>query len=272
MSRAIFLILFLFYFSLNHAQPENIFQQDQIYKEKKVKKIYVYLNSPKDLSEIIEYNKNGKRIHKEKYDASYNVRTRKLKKLSITTQYIYDSIGRLQQKINKRSYNYNTSFDNKTIYHYENEKLVLSRYYQRNFDKPNSETSYSYNPLISITIKRNDSLITYKNTIEFERDFYEKKSYGFYYEPQLKEGIFNIDGKDVIATFSDYDNLKLYNQNTNILNFFNSKDQLIKSEVKSTFMNDRTHNYNLIYKYYKSGLLKSIKGYGQYFYRYEYFE
>lgn len=37
-------------------------------------------------------------------------------------------------------------------------------------------------------------------------------------------------------------------------------------------MNDRTYNYTLIYKYYKSGLLKSIKGYGQYFFKYEYFE
>lgn len=147
MNRSIFLILFLFYFSLNHAQPANIFQPDQVYKEKKVKKIYVYLNSPKDLSEIIEFDKNGKRIYEEKYSASYNARTRRLKGLAITTQYIYDSIGRLQQKVDKRSYDYNTSFDNKTVYHYENGELVLSRHYQRNFDKPNSETSYSYNPL-----------------------------------------------------------------------------------------------------------------------------
>ena len=175
MNRSVFLILFLLYFSLNHAQPANIFQPNEIYKEKKVKKIYVYLNSPKDLSEIIEFNEEGNRIYEEKYNASYNARTRKLKQLAITTRYIYDSIGRLKEKINKGNYNNSTSLDNKTVYNYENEKLVLARYYQRNFDKPNSETSYSYNPLISITIKTNDSLITYKSTIEFERDFYEKK-------------------------------------------------------------------------------------------------
>lgn len=272
MNRFIFLILFLFYFLLNHAQPANLFQPDIIYKEKKIKKIYIYLNSPKDLSEIIEFDKNGKRIYAEKYDASYNVRTRKLKQLIITTQYIYDSIGRLQQKVNKRSYSNSSSFDNKTIYHYKNGELVLSRYYQRNFDKANSETTYSYYPLTSTTIIKNDSIIVFKNIIEFERDFYEKKSYGFYYEPHLKEGVFNIDDKDIIATFSDYNDLKLFNQNTDIVNIFNKKEQLIKSEVKSIFMNDRTRNYILIYKYYKNGLLKSIKGDGRYFYKYEYFE
>jgi len=272
MKRVTFLRLFLFCSLLNYGQTENRFQPASIYKEKKVKKIYVYLNSPKDLSEIIELDKNGKKKLIQKYDASYNVRTRKLKNLAITTHYIYDSIGNLTQKIDTKIYFKNNSNSKSiTTYHYEDGLLVLSKYYRNNSDKPSYKTFYSYNPLTTKSITKNDTLITFENTKIFEKNFYVKRSYSFYLEPKLKKGRFNIDDQNIITSFSDPNDIELFNDDKNILNIFNEKEQLIKSEVKSVFRNDRTNNYTLDYKYYRNGLLKSIRGYEKIYFKYEYF-
>jgi hypothetical protein len=57
-----------------------------------------------------------------------------------------------------------------------------------------------------------------------------------------------------------------------IKNTFNSKDQLITSDVNSFFMNNRTSAYKLSYSYYLNGLLKSIRGYVPEFFKYEFYE
>jgi len=57
-------ILFLIFISeiiSCYGQIENRWQPDSIYSNRNVKKIYVYLNSPKDLAEIVEFDKAGKR-------------------------------------------------------------------------------------------------------------------------------------------------------------------------------------------------------------------
>src|SRR5690606_918159 len=94
MNRLIF-IIFLSIPLWSFGQIENRWQPDSIYSNRQVKKIFVYLNSPKDLSEIVEFDRNGKRIRSTEYSASYNRKTRKHKSIDKTNVYEYDSQNRL---------------------------------------------------------------------------------------------------------------------------------------------------------------------------------
>ena len=269
---AIFILIFL-NSMLSYGQVENRWLPDSIYKDMKVKTIYVYENSPKDLSEIVELDRNGRTKRIEKYSSSYNKRTRKSKSIDRITTHLYDSLGKITQKIDTIIYHYNNSVSTeKTYFFYENGLLISSKYFIGNFEKPNSETSYSYHPYTSTTTIKIDTLITYRKTKEYDRNFYVKRFYGFVLESKLKEYKSIINGTTETIAYSDETDRQRFDEEEIIQNAFNEQGQLLKSEIKSVFRNDRTNEYILTYNYDKNGLLNSIRGYIPLYYKYEYFE
>lgn len=273
MKRIAILMLIFLNSILSYAQVENRWQPDSIYKNKKVKRILVYENSPKDLSEIVELDRNGKRIRIEKYSASYNNKTRKSKSIERVSAHIYDSLGKITQIIDTIFYHHNNSVSTENSYfYYENSLMILSKYFKGNFDKPSSETSYTHYPFTSTTTRKLDTLITYKKTKEYEKDFYVKRFYGYVLEAKLKKEQITVNGISETYSYSDKSDRQRFDDEETIKNSFNDQEQLIKSEIKSVFMNDRINEYTLSYNYFKNGLLKSIRGYVPLYYKYEYFD
>lgn len=272
MKKIISIVLIFISFS-SFGQIENRWQPDSIYSDRRVKKIFVYLNSPKDLSEIVEFDKNGKRIRVEKYSASHNSKTRKSKNIDLKSHYVYNSQGLLIQIIDSViHYNNLFSVDRKLFEYDSNNFLVSEKYFKGKFENPYSTTTYSYNPFKSTTIRQQDSIVIYEKTKEFEKDFYVKRFYGFYLEPKLKNVTDTINGIPNTLTYKDYGDLEKFEDNKTIKNNFDLNGLLIKSDVRSVFMNDRVTEYELNYKYYKNGLLKSIRGYVPRYFKYEYWE
>lgn len=262
MKKIILLLLISFSIS-SFGQIENRWQPDSIYLNKKVKKIYVFLNSPKDLSEIVEFNSDGKRMRLTKYSASYNRRTRKSKSIDKISYYDYDSKGLLNRIIDS------VGVDS-TNFRYNNEdKLIYSRKNLGNFEY---ETHYKYEPYKTITTQKKDSAVIYHKTKEYDRDFYINRFYGYVLEPKLKMGFATTESDTLKYQYSDYDDLERFEDNKVIKNEFNQDNQLIESKIKSVFMNDRVNEYNLYYNYYKNGLLKSVGGYVPRYFKYEFWE
>lgn len=271
MNKIIFIILLCISFK-SYGQIENRWQPDSIYLNQKVKKIFVYLNSQKDLSEIVEFDRKGKRKRIEKYSASYNKRTRKSKTTSLISHYKYNYQNRLEQIIDSTIYLNNSILIFKTNLEYDSNGLLLLSKYYRLFEKPYSVTKYTYEPFKSTTTRRNDSILVYEKTKEYDKDFYVKIFYGFYLEPKLKKVQSTNDGKVNTVAYSDQIDFERYDDNKTIKNSFDGKGRLIKSEIKSIFMNDRTNEYELNYKYYENGLLKSVRGYIPRYFKYEYWK
>lgn len=255
------------------GQIENRWQPDSLYANRKVKRVLVYLNSPKDLSEIVEFDQNGDRKRIEKYSASYNSRTRKSKRLDLVSHYYYNSNG-LLFKVTDSTIHYNGSFGiDRKIFEYDSNNRIISRkYYKGKFEKPYNVTEYSYSPLETTIIRRKDSMIVYHKTKDYEQDFYVKRFYGYYYEPKLKKVKSTIDGVTNTTSYSDYDDLQRFEDDKLLKNSFDTEGRLVRSEIKSVFMNDRINEYELSYKYYNNGLLKSIRGYVPRYFKYEYWE
>lgn len=259
-------ILFLIFISLPvccFGQIENRWQPDSIYANRKVKKIFVYLNSPRDLSEIVEFDRTGKRIRLTEYSASYNRRTRKSKAIEKINRFEYDTQNHLVKIIDS------IGTDSTTFIYGSNGKLTSSRKNLGNFVY---ETTYSYQPCKSTTTRRNDSIVVYQKTKEYDKDFYVKRFYGFYFEPKLKKVVDTINGIPNTTAYKDYTDLEKFKDDKTITNTFNGEGQLIKSAIYSLFMNDRVNEYQLTYKYYKKGLFKSIRGYVPRYFEYEYWE
>jgi hypothetical protein len=258
---------------LSFGQVENRWQPDSVYKNKKVERILVYENSPKDLSEIVELDRSGKKIRIEKYSASYNNRTRRSKSIDRVSTHLYDSLGKITQIIDTIFYHHNNSVSTEnTNFYYEEGLLILSKYFKGNFEKPSSETSYTHYPFTSTTTRKVDTLITYRKTKEYDKDFYVKRFYGYVLEAKLKEYQSTINGTTETTQYSDETDRQRFDDEKTIKNSFNEQEQLIESEIKSVFMNDRINEYTLTYNYYKNGLLKSIRGYVPLYYKYEYFD
>ncbi|AKA33960.1 hypothetical protein [Flagellimonas lutaonensis] len=259
-------ILFLSFLSIpifSFGQIENKWQPDSIYINRQVKRIFVYMNSPKDLSEIIEFDRTGRRIRTTKYRASHNRRTRKHKTIDKINFFEYDEqnlLTRIVDSIGQDSitYNYNP-----------NGKLISSR---KNLGSFVYETSYNYQPFESTTTRKNDSIIIYHKTKEYDKDFYVKRFYGFYFQPKLKKVTDTINGIPNTTAYKDYTDLEKFEDDKTIKNIFNENGQLIKSNIYSKFMNDRLNEYQLTYKYYDNGLLKSIGGYVPRYFEYEFWK
>ncbi|SFC93128.1 YD repeat-containing protein [Zunongwangia mangrovi] len=253
---------------IGSAQVENKWQPDSIYLNRQVKRIIVYLNSPKDLSEIIEFDKNGNRIKSIKYSASYNRRTRKSKKIDEIHRYKYDDQGRLikiKDSIGRDS----------TTFVYDSNNRLISR--TKNLGNFIYNKSYLYNPFKTTTTRKRESAVVYHKTKEYDKDFYVNKFYGYVLNPKLKKKKITYSENDSlvksqIMSYKDYDDLQRFEENKIIQNQFNSENRLIKSKVKSTFLNNRLNEYTLYYYYYKNGLLKSIGGYVGWYFKYEFWE
>ena len=272
MNRIIFLI-FLCVSSLSYGQVENRWQPDSIYSNRKVKKIFVSQNSPKDLSEIVKFDKNGKIKRIEKYSTSYNRRTRKSKTIGLISNYQYDSKGFLIKIIDSTIY-YDNSFGiDKKVFEYDSNNRILSRkYYKGKFEKPYNVTKYSYAPFTTTTTRSNDSIVMYQKVKEYDKNFYVKRFYGFYLEPKLKKIKTTIDGITNTVVYSDKTDLQRFVDDKTIKNSFDVNGRLIKSGIKSVFMNDRINEFELKYEYYKNGLLKSVHGYVPRYFKYEFWE
>lgn len=262
MNRILFLLIISFPIC-SFGQIENKWQPDSIYKNKKVKKIFLYLNSPKDLAEIIEFDRTGKKIRSTKYSASYNRKTRKTKSIDNIKLFKYDNQNRLIKIIDSIG-------KDSIIFTYEKTGKLSSS--KKKIGSLIYETKHYYNPHKSTTIRKNKSQIVYHKTKEYEKDFYVKRFYGYYLEPKLKKGQSIINGTIETYTYADYEDLRKFEDNETIKNIFNENGRIIKSEVKSVFMNDRITEYELRYKYYKNGLFKSIYGFVPRWFKYEFWE
>lgn len=245
------------------GQIENRWQPDSIYSNRQVKKIFVYLNSPKDLSEIVEFDRSGKRIRSTKYSASYNRKTRKRKGIEKVNLYEYDSHDRLIRIVDS------VGRDSAIFQYGLNGKLISSRKNLGNFIY---EYKYFYSPFRKTTVRRKDSVIVYENTKEYDMDFYVSRSYGYSLEPKLKKITDTINGVPNTLAYKDYKDLQRFEDNKTINNSFDSHSRLITSDIKSVFLNDRKFERVLTYNYYKNGLLKSIRGYVPRYFKYEFWE
>jgi len=258
------LLLILIYLPVcSFGQIENKWQPDSIYANRQVKKILVYLNSPKDLSEIIEFDQTGKRIRSTKYSASYNRRTRKHKTIAKINFFEYDEQNLLIETVDS------IGQDLITYKYNPNGELISSRKKLGSFVY---ETSYNYQPFESTTTRKNDSIIIYRKTKEYDQDFYVKRLYGFYLQPKLKKVTDTINGIPNTTAYKDYTDLERFEDDKKIKNIFNQNEQLIKSDIYSRFVNNRVNEYQLTYKYYDNGLLKSIRGYVPRYFEYEFWK
>ena len=134
------------------------------------------------------------------------------------------------------------------------------------------KTNYYYEPFKSTTTQKKDSIVVYEKTKEYEKDFYVSRLFGYYLESKLKKVKTTENAITNTFAYSDQTDLQRFEDNKTINNSFNEKGQLIKSDIKSIFMNDRINEYELNYKYYENGLLKSIRGYVPRYFKYEFWE
>lgn len=228
-----------------------------------MKKILVYLNSPKDLSEIVDFDKSGKIIRSIKYSASYDKRSRERKAIQQTMLYNYDSLNRLVSIVDSDGTDSILSFYDPAGKLFSSRKKLSNLVYH---------TNYYHNPFKSITTVLRDTMVVYEKTKEYERDFYLKSHYGYYYEPKLKKDSSFVNGQLNITSYSDHNDMQRFEDNETLINTFDEDGRLIKSEIRSVFMNDRVSEYELYYKYFKNGLLKSVRGYVPRYFEYEYWE
>jgi hypothetical protein len=264
-------IVFTILFIQVQAQDENKFQPDSVYRNHKVKRIYVYENSPKDLFKIIDLDTNG---HKVKL-VSYDRETRARKRIARISSYTYDSEKKLVEELDSATYSHSSDETDHTRFFY-NSKGVLKASTYGTKKHIYSETEYAANPFQRVTTRQSDSLIMSRDTEEYDRDFYEKRTYGYSWEATLKTGRF-VRGADTSNyQYSDDKDLKKLDSFSENANLFNSKGQLISTDINQRFMVDpvtwRTFQATLTFNYYANGLLRSIRGYIPEFFKYEFFK
>jgi hypothetical protein len=251
----------------------NSIQPDSVYHNNKVKRIFVYDNSPKDLGKIIEVDINGHFTKILLYSASYDKATRARKGIEITVRYVYNSKGQLIERIDSASYVTSSEGTDRTCYFYDTTGVLkTSTYYRRQY--LDTKTEYGSSPFRSITIRRslNDSLITYQDVTEYDRDFYKKSWWGYSRESTLKT-ITAVKGTDTIrGQYSDDKDLSKQEWVEEDINRFNAKGQLISSNENQHFTSVdgwKPFQTTYFYSYYKNGLLK---GGGGGYYKYEFYK
>lgn len=243
------------------GQIDNAFQPDSVYSTNRVNKIYVYLNSKRDLSKIISLNQEGKIVKTVEYSASYNKRTRTRKSVNAIQLYSYNNDGKLlsvHDSVGKENHDY---------FYSDNEKLDSSRLTRGNFTY-----RYSYYSDSIVTVSAQDSIIVYKSSKTFDRNFYVNRVTGYNLQPTTIKDSVSVDGKLQVYTSRDQSQMIKYVNDKNLENTFDENGKLISSKVSSLFMTNRSLAYDLTYHYYRNGLLKSIRGYVPRFYKYEYFK
>lgn len=260
---------------LAEAQDEDTFQPDSIYQARKVKTIYVYENSTKDLAKVIELDTNGHKVKIANYSASYDRLSRMRKRIDSYVRYIYDSEKKLIEVIDSSNRSMPEDQTDRTYFFYDTTGVLkVSKYYKRKYLY--SQTDYSFNPLKAIETRRNDSLLIAIRTTEYDKDFYDKRWYGYAWEPTLKHG-YTFKGTDTLRYgYTDQKDLRKLENYTEITNSFNSKGQLVSAYTNQRFMTDtdvwRTFKSTVIYNYYHNGLLKSVRGYIPEYFKYEFYK
>lgn len=260
---------------INANAQWNAFQPDSCYRQLKVKRIYVFENSPKDLSKIIDLDTSGHRIKLVHYSASYDKKTRARKHIEGFTFYKYDSEKKLIEVVDSATYATSNDETDREYFRYDSTgTLITSTYYRNKY--LSSTKVYSYSPNKKVVTRRNDSITVSERTTEFDRNFYIKLEYGYNWEPVLKNSTLIVGGDTSNFQYSDYNDLMKLDGVTDLTNTFNLKGQLVVSMENQRFMVNRdtwrTFRATLTYKYYNNGLLKSIRGYIPEYYKYEFFE
>lgn len=223
------------------------------------------MNSPKDLSEVIEFDKDSKRMRSTHYSASYNRKTRKRKYVEAVYIFSYDSLGKISSIVDTLGVGYIQ------IYYFYNSEGRISKK-EKNLGNFHYVSTYSYNPLIKTTIRTKDSVIVYHKTTEYDQDFYERRVHGYVMESKLKRVTTIIDGVENTLAYSDETDLQRFNEDRKIVNTFDEQGRILTADVHSIFMNDRVFESFLRFDYYKNGLLKSERGYVPMYFKYEFWE
>lgn len=276
------LLLFTFlicFSSLSFGQYENILQPDSIYSVRKVKNIFIYDNSLKDLIKIVEFDQSGKRKRIEYYTPSFDRQSRKRKFIIEIATLQYNSNNKFIKRIDSTFYPGTPSKIQMSLCQYDSENnLLVTRYYDSENKSPRILTRYSYDPYKRTSINIEDSIVTSQGITEYDKDFYTKQYSSWSFCQTLEE----IKKNKKPVTKIAYDRMELNKCTTNrtIKNTFNSKGQLIKSDIKSIYDSNRKHEYQQNYKYYKNGLIKSItgdmdkvnNGYTPWYYKYEFWK
>lgn len=186
--------------------------------------------------------------------------------------YSYDSNRQLMHVTDSVLHFSNSTSINQTFYDYDTlGRLVKTRYYKGEHKNPYYVKEYRYEPFEVVTTQKNDSITIFKNTKEFDRDFYVKKSFGYILEPKLKRGISVISGDSSTYQYKDYNDLQRFENEKIIINTFDSTGKILTSDVKLTFRNG-IKEQKLWYKYYSNGLFKNIKGYVPRYFKYDFFK
>jgi hypothetical protein len=269
-----FVILFIFAFQAKGQVPdEHSIQPDSVYRSNKVKRIFVYDNSPKDLGKVIDLDNNGHFTKILLYSASYDKATRARKGIEITVRYVYNSKGQLIERIDSASYVTSSEGTDRTYYFYDTTGVLkASTYYRRQY--LDTKTEYGSNPFNSVTIRRslNDSLITYQDVTEYDRDFYKRSWWGYSWTIPSKIGVVVKRSDTTRYEYADYTDMEKFEWVEEDINRFNAKGQLIYSYENQHFTSVygwKPFQSKYFYSYYKNGLLKD--GYMGY-YKYEFYK
>lgn len=259
-------LLIISFISINlcFAQDER-YQPDSIYANRKVKSIKIFMNSPKDLSRIVYLNKSGQRIKVESFDASYDRKSRKRKSLHSVSFYFYNDQNKLMKIIDSTIY-FSGSYNlDKTVFDYDENGLLKSeKYFRRDNVESYRQVNYLYSPYRTNLIMKNDTIVTMNEIMEYDKDFYVSRQYGFYFQPKVEYKTIIEKGEEFHI---QHDYLERRETDLHYNNKFDQKGRRISSDL----INRGQKVHKLEYKYFENGLLKSESGYVPIYFEYEYF-
>ena len=224
------------------------------------------MNSQLDLSRVVYLNKNGQRVKVESFDASYDEKSRKLKRLHSVSLYNYDNQNKLVEIVDSTIYYGDSHNIDKTLFEYDKDGLLKSeKYFLRDNLESYRQVNYLYSPYRTNLIIKNDTIVTLNETMEYDKDFYISRQYGFYFQPK-------IEYKTVIENGAEFRIQREYLERRETDLYFNNKFDKNGKRVSSDLINNGHKVHKLKYKYFSNELLKSESGNVPIFFEYEYFD
>lgn len=263
--KTIFLIIFFVGNNFCFAQDER-YQPDSIYANRKVREIKIFMNSPKDLSRIVHLNGNGQRLKIESFDASYDKKSRKRKRLHSVSFYNYDEQHKLVKIVDSTIYYNNSHSINKTMFEYDKDGLLKSeKHFMRDELESYRQINYLYSPYRTNLIVKNDTIVTLNWITEYDKDFYISREYGFSFQPKVEYQKVVENGKEFTIPHN-----YLERRETDL--YYNNKFDENGKRVSSDLINKRHKVHKIEYKYFPNDLLMSEKGYVPIYFEYVYFD